>query len=108
MIDMIVESNGNVSILDDNGDLHQLDNNSATPAAISKTWLPVLVRYLVSKIINHAPNEHLENDDADESESGSASLESRAVTPNEASPTGLKGGKVSKAGGRRRKAVRKR
>ena len=100
--------------LDDNGDLHPLDTNSATPAAISRTWPPVLVRYLVSKIAHHSPkgsNEPLETDGVDESESGSESPASRAVTPNnEAAPAVLKGGRAAttKAGGKRRKAVRKR
>jgi DnaJ family protein C protein 1 len=130
MIDMIVESNGNVSIvstspksyelftdflsqLDDTGELHPLDTYSATPAAISRTWPLVLARYLISKVTRRAPksDEHLENDGADESESGSESPSSRATTPNnEAAPTVLKGGRTAtvKAGGKRRKAVRKR
>jgi len=91
-----------------------LDTDSAIPAAISRTWPPVLIRYLVSKITHRAPkdsDEPLENDGADESESGSESPGSGAATPNsEAAPAVLKGGRVAtvKAGGKRRKAVRKR
>jgi len=114
MIDMVVEGNGNVSILDDRGDLHPLNTDSATPAAIIRTWPPVLARYLVSKIIPRVPKESdepLETGGADVSESGSESPSSRAVTPNnETAPAVLRGGKVAavKAGGKRRKAVKKR
>jgi len=115
MIDMVVQGNGDVSILDDAGDLHPLDTDSAIPAAISRTWPPVLARYLVSKITHRTPKdseEPLENDGADESsESGSESPGSGTATPNnEAAPAVLKGGRPAavKAGGKRRKAVRKR
>jgi hypothetical protein len=69
---------------------------------------------LVSKIFHRAlkdSDEPLETDGADESESGSESPSSRAVTPNsETTPAVLKGGRAAtvKAGGKRRKAVRKR
>jgi len=111
-IEMVVEGNGNVSIVSIL--CSALDTDSATPAAISRTWLPVLVRYLVSKITRHPPKDSdqpLETDGADESESGSESPASRAATPNnEAAPAVLKGGRAAtvKAGGKRRKAVRKR
>jgi hypothetical protein len=99
--------------VDDTGDLHPLDTDSAIPAAINRTWPPVLARYLISKIIHRAPkdsDELLEVDGADKSESGSESPGSRAPTPNETAPAVLKGGRAAtvKAGGKRRKAVRSR
>jgi len=86
-----------------------------TPAAISRTWPSVLVRYLVSKIVPRATkdsDEPLDNDGADESDGGSESPPSSGgATPDgEAAPAVLKGGRAAtvKAGGKRRKAVRKR
>jgi len=94
--------------------LHPLDTDSATPAAISRTWPSVLIGYLVSKIVPRATkdsDEPLDNDGADESDSGSEPPSSGGATPNsEAAPAVLKGGRAAtvKAGGKRRKAVRKR
>jgi len=91
--------------------LHPLGTDSAIPAAIDRTWPFILARYLVSKIFHRAlkdSDEPLETDGADESESGS---ESPSSTPNsETTPAVLKGGRAAtvKAGGKRRKAVRKR
>jgi DnaJ family protein C protein 1 len=100
-----------LSQLDDAGDLHPLDTDSAIPAAISRTWPVMLARYLVSKIVHRVPkdlDESLETEAVDESESGSESPGSGAATPNHEAV--LKGGRTAtvKAGGKRRKAVRKR
>jgi len=112
MVDMVVEGNGSISILDDTGDLHRLDTDSATPAAISRTWPIVLASFLISKIITQSPkdsDEHLENHGADESESGSESPGSMTPSNEEASAV-LKGGRTAavKVGGKRRKAIRRR
>lgn len=100
----------------DGNSLHPLDTNSAVPAAIKRTWLFAFIKFLIAKFTNRAMMDSdapPEGGDGDEvSETASETAGSGTVTPdNEAAPPAiLKGGRVAavKAGGKRRKAVRKR
>jgi len=103
--------------VDSNGDLHPLDINSAVPAAMSRTWLFTFLKSLIAKITNRTTvdSDDLPEDDdnADElSETASETAGSGTVTPNNEAMSSvvLKGGRAAavKAGGKRRKAVRKR
>jgi len=112
-ITMIVEGKGDVFFLDDNGDLHPLDINSVDPPAISRTWFFALFKSLIAKFNKTtASDEPLKNDTDELSETASETAGSGTVTPNEeaAPPAVLMGGRAAtvKAGGKRRKAVRKR
>jgi len=109
-IDMVVDSDGSVSIVDGHGDLHPLDKNSATPAAVGRTWFISLLKFSVAKVTdrNLPVDVPIESNGDDGSETTSDEPGSGTVTPN--GDNVLKGGKAAtvKAGGKRRKAVRKR
>ncbi|OJA13830.1 hypothetical protein AZE42_00534 [Rhizopogon vesiculosus] len=115
MLEMVVERD-NVYILDPSGVMHLLDTSSATPAAISRTWFIAL---LINTIHNFFPTKKnsLEADDQQDPltvdiDDGSDSPTSGSVTPSGATEgeETLQSGHVAalKAGGRRRKAPRKR
>jgi hypothetical protein len=101
--------------LDPSGIMHLLDTSSATPAAISRTWFVVLVINAIHKFFP-SKNNSLEEVDGQQnpvdSDDGSDSPTSGTVTPSGATEGEeiLQAGHVaaSKAGGRRRKAPRKR
>jgi hypothetical protein len=110
-ITMVVEGKGDVFFLDAEGDLHPLDIHSAVPATIGRTWFFALLKSL--KRTSTASDSPPENDDAEElSETASETAGSGTVTPNDEAvpPVALKGGRAAavKAGGKRRKMVRKR
>ncbi|KAH7921821.1 DnaJ-domain-containing protein [Leucogyrophana mollusca] len=117
-IDMVVEGD-QVYILDPTGDLHLLDTGSATRPTISSTWFIALVASLFGKLTRPESQENNEDGSAGadgdvELDDGSDSPASGTVTPSGASEgetkIDLKAGRAAaaKAGGRRRKAVRKR
>jgi len=114
MLDMVVEQD-NVYILDSSGIMHLLDTSSATPAAISKTWFVVLVIDAIHKFFPSKNNSLEEANDQQkpvDNDDGSDSPTSGTVTPSGATEgeETVQAGHVaaSKAGGRRRKAPRKR
>lgn len=101
--------------LDEHGDLHPLDKDSATPAAIGRTWFISLLKSSFVKVTTRSSPSEVEapigDNGDDSSETASDGPGSGTVTPNgDGAPTVLKGGKAAtvKAGGKRRKAVRKR
>ncbi|KAK7060570.1 hypothetical protein VNI00_001336 [Paramarasmius palmivorus] len=112
MLDMVVSGNA-VYILDPTGDMHPVDASTAVPAAISRTWFLSLLRSLFQSIAERFGKKDVPDATAGVSESefeegydSSAASEgpgSGTVTPRE----GVRQAAV-KAGGKRRKAVRKR
>lgn len=113
MLDMVVEQD-NVFILDPSGSLHLLDTSSATPAAISRTWFIELLIGSIRKFRYSKDNSHKEVDDEqsaptvnrpDSPASGTAT-HSGASEGEEPRQAGYAA--TVKAGGRRRKATRKR
>ncbi|KAH7914200.1 DnaJ domain-containing protein [Hygrophoropsis aurantiaca] len=114
-IDMVVDGD-QVYIFDPSGDHHLLDTGSAVRPAISRTWFIVLVSSLFQKITGRKDEDIDKEDDKDaiETDDASDSPASGSVTPSGASEAeskhDLKAGRaaVAMAGGRRRKAVRKR
>ncbi|KAF9226548.1 DnaJ-domain-containing protein [Gyrodon lividus] len=114
MIDMVVEGD-RVYIWEALGKLHLLDESSATPPAVSRTWFITLLRTLfgeLRKSSKSAGEEESAAKKSDESDDGSDSPASGTVTPSGASEheTTVKAGRApaTTGGGRRRKAVRKR
>lgn len=100
--------------LDPSGSLHLLDTNSATPAAISRTWFIALLMSSIRKFSYSKENFPKEMDNAQStptvdrpdspaSGSGTHSGASEGEEPHQAGYVA-----AVKAGGRRRKAVRKR
>lgn len=113
MLDMVVEQD-NVFILDPSGSLHLLDTNSATPAAISRTWFIELLIGSIRKFRYSKENFQKEVDNEQ-----SAATVDRPDSPASGTAThsGISEGEeprqtghaaAVKAGGRRRKATRKR
>ncbi|KAH7887670.1 DnaJ-domain-containing protein [Phlebopus sp. FC_14] len=98
MIDMVVDGD-KVHILDPSEGLIPLNEGSATPAALSRTWLVALLRGAVMKVQKKgkATESECESDDGLDAAASGASV-------------GQQGGHtaVENAGGRRRKTVRKR
>ncbi|KAF8845860.1 DnaJ-domain-containing protein [Paxillus ammoniavirescens] len=116
MIDMVVDGD-HVYIWEPSG-LHLLDETSATPPAISRTWFISLLCSLLQKFRKDSRSEGEEETKEDGEKRGNVSDDdsdspaSGTVTPSGASEheTALKGGRsqATIAGGKRRKAVRKR
>ncbi|KAG1752710.1 DnaJ-domain-containing protein [Suillus paluster] len=115
MLDMVVEQ-GDVYILDPSGTMHLLDTSSATPAAISRTWF---IELLIRGIRKYFPSATQSQEEVDNQQSapmgtddGPDSHASETVTHSGASEGEeiLQGGHAAavKAGGRRRKATKKR
>ncbi|EGO01878.1 hypothetical protein SERLA73DRAFT_177452 [Serpula lacrymans var. lacrymans S7.3] len=118
-IEMVVEGD-NVYILDESGDLHLLDASSAIPPAITHTWFLAFVSSTFSRLTSRTPSQESEDssdsaeqEDGAETEDLSDTPRSGSITPSGASeggettfrPTRLP---TTKAGGRRRKAVKRR
>lgn len=107
MLDMVVEQD-NVFILDPSGNLHILDTSSATPAAISRTWF---IELLISSIRKFSYSKENSGNDVDNEPSvptvdrpdSPVSGASEGEEPRQAEYAA-----AVKAGGRRRKAARKR
>ncbi|KAF9247295.1 DnaJ-domain-containing protein [Melanogaster broomeanus] len=115
-IDVVVDGD-HAYIWESSGQLHLLDDSSATPPAITRTWFISLLRTLSGKVrkgSKDAGEEEMEEsaEKDDESDDGSDSPATGMVTPSGASEheSTLKAGRApaTTAGGRRRKAVRKR
>jgi len=114
-IDMVVENNGNVFMLEGDGEQTPINANAATPPSLQSTWFVVLVVTLIHKISGRGAqtSEASEAGRGEDGETGTGTdsdvpeLEYRDQEPND-----IKSGKVGlvavKAGGRRRKAARKR
>ncbi|EKM59234.1 uncharacterized protein PHACADRAFT_249533 [Phanerochaete carnosa HHB-10118-sp] len=110
MVDMVVEGN-DVFILEEDGSLLPVDNSTAVPPSFSRTWPVVLASSLYAKIVGGQKAVDQEDKEESEDTSGTASDApgSGTVTPRERKTRTANGGPVatSMAGGRRRKAVRK-
>ncbi|KAG1866533.1 DnaJ-domain-containing protein [Suillus subalutaceus] len=110
MLDMVVEQD-NVFILDPSGSLHLLDTSSATPAAISRTWF---IELLISSIrkFRYSKENEVDNEqsaptvDRPDSPASGTAMHSGASEGEEPRQAGYVA--AVKAGGRRRKATRKR
>jgi len=105
--------------LDQFGDLHPLDESTAVPPTISGTWFLALVTSLFQKLIKrtklpaHNGSAHESPEASDAEGYDSAGTASEAPGSGQATLTeraeGMKGRVATiKAGGKRRKAVRKR
>ncbi|KAG2348988.1 DnaJ-domain-containing protein [Suillus weaverae] len=113
MLDMVVEQD-NVFILDPSGSLHLLDTSSATPAAISRTWFIGLLISGIRKFYYSKENSQKDVDneqsvdtvDRLDSPASGAATHSGASEGEEPRQAGYAA--AVKAGGRRRKATRKR
>ncbi|KAG1892372.1 DnaJ-domain-containing protein [Suillus subluteus] len=113
MLDMVVEQD-NVFILDPSGSLHLLDTSSATPAAISRTWFIELLISSIRKFRYSKENFQQEVDneqsaptiDRPDSPASGTAMHSGASEGEEPRQAGYVA--AVKAGGRRRKATRKR
>ncbi|KAI0347267.1 DnaJ-domain-containing protein [Trametopsis cervina] len=111
-VDMVVEGN-DVFFLDSDGSLHPVDESTAIPPSIRRTWFVSLVtglyvKFAAKKSADEASPE-VDEDDIDESASGTEGPGSGTVTPKDGTgvkPTG-RAAATSMAGGRRRKVVRK-
>lgn len=92
--------------------MHLLDTTSATPAAISRTWAIALLINAVHKFFPSKKDFQEEDDTVVDTDDGSDSPASGTVIPSGAteSEETPQGGRIAavKAGGRRRKAPRKR
>lgn len=114
-IDMVVEGN-DVFFLEPDGSLTLLDESTAVPPSVKRTWFLGLIGNLVSKVTKRESSDSvdkdLEDEDRDESqtEDGTAGSTSDAPGSGTVTPKDGKGGRgaATMAGGRRRKAVRKR
>ncbi|KAI0092693.1 DnaJ-domain-containing protein [Irpex rosettiformis] len=115
MVDMVVEGS-DVFFLDSDGSLHIVDDSTAIPPAIRRTWFVLLVTNLWDKYVPQRKSTEegtagTDEDDIDESQSGTEG--SGTVTPKEgvngvaSRPGSGRGAATTMAGGRRRKAVRK-
>ncbi|KAG2156139.1 DnaJ-domain-containing protein [Suillus clintonianus] len=113
MLDMVVEQD-NVYILDPSGVMHLLDTSSATPAAISRTWFIELLVSNTRKVFYSKEKSQKEVDkqqspptvDRPDSPASGSATHSGASEGEEPLQAGYTA--AVKAGGRRRKAVRKR
>ncbi|THV08461.1 DnaJ-domain-containing protein [Dendrothele bispora CBS 962.96] len=117
-IDMVVSGDA-VYILDPSGDMHPIDASAATPPGVSRTWFFLLMRHLyqlafgrreqTDVISNPGPHSESELDEASGYDSSTASEKpsSGTVTPREDAKSGARI-PTTMAGGKRRKAMRKR
>ncbi|KAJ3736254.1 DnaJ-domain-containing protein [Lentinula guzmanii] len=114
-IDMVVSGDA-VYILDPDGDMHPVDSSTAVPPTIRQTWFIVQVLSVYSWSLNKVkgtptevqPTDDHEFDDGyDSTATGSEQAGSGTVTPQE-DVVGGNRKPATKAGGKRRKAVRKR
>lgn len=108
MIDMVVSGDA-VYILDESGDMQPVDSSTAIPPAASRTWFLVLLRSLIQNLTgkikkrdNPDPVAESEYDEGYDSSATSDSPGSGTVTPNGTRQVAVK------AGGKRRKAVKRR
>uniref|UniRef100_A0A0W0FK88 J domain-containing protein n=1 Tax=Moniliophthora roreri TaxID=221103 RepID=A0A0W0FK88_MONRR len=114
MIDMVVSGDA-VYILDPTGDMHPVDASTAVPAAVSRTWFISLLRSLYRSMIQRSNST---NKDALGVAVGASESEFEEGYDSSATSDGPGSGAATlregvrqpaaKAGGKRRKAVRKR
>jgi len=114
-IDMVVSSDA-VYILDQDGDMHPVDSSTAVPPSFYRTWFIILILSAYQSVLDKTngksaevqPEKEFETDDGyDSSATGSEQPGSGTVTPREIANGGIRKPAI-KAGGKRRKAVRKR
>jgi curved DNA-binding protein CbpA len=113
-IDMVVSGDA-VYILDPEGDMHPVDFSTAIPPSVYRTWFVVLALFAYHSLLDQRaksevvqPVEEFEADDGyDSSTTASDQPGSGTVTPREAANGGNRRPAI-KAGGKRRKAIRKR
>jgi hypothetical protein len=114
MLDMVVEQD-NVFILDPSGSLHLLDTSSATPAAISRTWLVELLINSIRKFYYSKENSQQEVDNEQSAPTidnpdspANGTVTHSGASEGEEQPRQAGYAAAVKAGGRRRKVTRKR
>ncbi|KAI0686431.1 DnaJ-domain-containing protein [Cytidiella melzeri] len=113
-VDMVVDGN-DVFFVDSDGSLHPVDNSTAIPPSVRRTWFVSLVtscweKHIPSRKSTGAGSAKGDQEDNGESQSGTEGPGSGTVTPKEGANGSKSGGRAaatSMAGGRRRKAVRK-
>ncbi|EIN10462.1 DnaJ-domain-containing protein [Punctularia strigosozonata HHB-11173 SS5] len=125
VLDMVVQPNGDVFIYQPDGDLIPVDTSAATPPSIRRTWFVALLTALFAKATGKSGTAHdvasagmaekqddSETDDVDSDVPGSGSVTPSydSERPESSLSMNIKGGRLatSKAGGKRRKTVRKR
>lgn len=105
-IDMVVEGNGDVFMLEADGEQTPINASTATPPSLRSTWFIGLVAALVDKMVE--PNVAIQAEGGD---SDDAELEYPDQERNRSDINDIKSVKIrpaaQKAGGRRRKATRK-
>ncbi|EAU84840.1 hypothetical protein CC1G_00359 [Coprinopsis cinerea okayama7 len=115
-IDMVVDGN-DVYMLDDNGDQILINADTATAPGITRTWFISLVKALIFKVIgkssdsDSATEQELAADEDNDDVSSATGSDAPGSNSGTSTPNGsLKGGHLAatKAGGKRRKAVKKR
>ncbi|KAI0068652.1 DnaJ-domain-containing protein [Artomyces pyxidatus] len=115
-IDMVVESNGDVYFLEDNGDHVPINASTANVPSVLSTWFLVLIGTLFAKITKRdGASQATESDDMEDGEAGTGTDSDLPELdylklPSENGNGEPKVGKAAatKAGGRRRKAVKRR
>ncbi|KAI0005026.1 DnaJ-domain-containing protein [Russula compacta] len=115
-IDMVVESNGDVFMLESDGEQTLINASAATSPSLRSTWFIALVAALVGKMVRRGtqPGAVIQGGDSREREAvadaGSSDLPELEY-PDQEQNSDIKSGKIGpaalKAGGRRRKPVRK-
>jgi len=115
-IDMVVESNGDVFMLEADGEQTPINSSAASPPSLRGTWFISRVTTLFGKILDREtrPSAAIQGGDSDDSESGTGTgseLPEPGNADQERNRSDFKSGKIGpaalKAGGRRRKAARK-
>jgi len=114
-IDMVVESNGEVFMLEADGEQTPINASAANPPSLRSTWFIALVATLVVKILRretqaNGVTQAKDSDDGEGTGTGS-DIPELEYPDQERNRSDNRSGKVGsaavKAGGRRRKAVRK-
>ena len=102
--------------LEADGEQTPINSNAASPPSLRSTWFPYLITTLLGKILGREtrPSAAVQPGDSDDSETGSGigfDLPEPGNADQERNRSDLKTGKIGpaalKAGGRRRKAVKK-
>jgi len=106
-IDMVVESNGNVFMLEADGEQTPINASAATPPSLRSTWFIALVAALVDQMLGR----ETQLDAATLAEAGDSDDTELETPDQERNRNDIKSAKIGpaaqKAGGRRRKATRK-
>lgn len=113
-IEMVVESNGNIFMLEADGEQTPIDAGAATRPSLRRTWFITLVAALACKILPRKPQPSAatQTGESDDGESGISTDGPELETPDqERDRKDIKSGKIGpatmKGGTRRRKAGRK-